>query len=235
MAGSKRFKGKKCVYCRVNESTTADHVFCREFFQEHERDGLPKVPACEECNNNKSKLEHYLATLLPLTAPYSKDKTSIIKNVRRRLSRNKKISDSLYNSLVDHEDMDIPGLDSKFSSFNFDIDKLYEYCEYAARGLLWYHWGKLLSSESITISYANSEDRENISSLLRAKTEFNVDVILGDRTVEYKGVWLDINEGTSVWEFKILGKVSMFDDENNLVLKNSRIAVISGHASMLRK
>ena len=71
--------------------------------------------------------------------------------------------------------------------------------------------------------------------MLRAKTEFNVDVILGDGTVEYKGVWLDINEGTSVWEFKILGNVSMFDDENNLVLKNSRIAVISGHASMLRK
>ena len=63
---SKRFRDKPCVYCLTNPSTTTgDHVFAREFFPEAARANLPKVPACESCNNEKSHLEHYLTAVLP--------------------------------------------------------------------------------------------------------------------------------------------------------------------------
>jgi 5-methylcytosine-specific restriction endonuclease McrA len=61
VAGSKKFRDKLCVYCRDKISITADHVFPREFFQISERDLLPKVPSCKECNNKKSQIEQSAA------------------------------------------------------------------------------------------------------------------------------------------------------------------------------
>ena len=66
---SKRFRGKLCIYCLRDPSTsTGDHVFAREFFPESERADLPKVPACEACNNKKSKLMGWMAPSRHLSA-----------------------------------------------------------------------------------------------------------------------------------------------------------------------
>jgi 5-methylcytosine-specific restriction endonuclease McrA len=62
---SKKFKGKTCAYCGEREAITGDHVFAREFFLPSDRADLPQAPICGECNNEKSKLEHYLTTVLP--------------------------------------------------------------------------------------------------------------------------------------------------------------------------
>lgn len=67
--GSKRYRGKRCVYCgRDDASDTGDHVIARGFFLPSERGGLPQVPACNRCNNEKSRLEHHLTTVLPFGA-----------------------------------------------------------------------------------------------------------------------------------------------------------------------
>jgi hypothetical protein len=65
---SKKYKGKVCVYCGKEPSTTGDHVFAREFFLVKHRDGLPQVPSCDKCNGEKSALEHYLTAVLPFGA-----------------------------------------------------------------------------------------------------------------------------------------------------------------------
>ncbi len=38
---------------------TGDHIFPRQLFLESHRANLPKVPCCKNCNDEKSKLEHY--------------------------------------------------------------------------------------------------------------------------------------------------------------------------------
>ena len=48
-----------------------DHVFARQLFPVSERDNLPKVPCCDQCNNDKSRLEHYLVTVLPFGAQHA--------------------------------------------------------------------------------------------------------------------------------------------------------------------
>ena len=58
-----RFKRLPCVYCG-KRATTDDHVFAAKFFLERERGNLPKVPACQKCNNEKSHLEDYLMVVL---------------------------------------------------------------------------------------------------------------------------------------------------------------------------
>jgi len=63
--GSKRYRGKRCAYCgRDGASDTGDHVIARGFFLPSERGELPQVPACNQCNNEKSRLEHRLTTVL---------------------------------------------------------------------------------------------------------------------------------------------------------------------------
>ena len=57
---SKKYKGKICAYCGTATADTEDHVLARQFFTEDEHGNLPKAPACSVCNNEKSKLEHYL-------------------------------------------------------------------------------------------------------------------------------------------------------------------------------
>jgi hypothetical protein len=65
---SKKYINKPCAYCVGNLSSEADHVFARGFFLPDDRDNLPKVPTCRECNKKKSELEHYLTTVLPFGA-----------------------------------------------------------------------------------------------------------------------------------------------------------------------
>jgi hypothetical protein len=71
MPSHKKFNDKTCVYCATQPATTEDHVFARGFFVETRRDKLPKVPACQPCNQVKSGLEHYLATVLPFAGRHA--------------------------------------------------------------------------------------------------------------------------------------------------------------------
>jgi hypothetical protein len=93
---SKRFKGKTCVYCGAAPSTTTgDHVFAREFFINVRRGNLPKVPACEACNHEKSKLEHYLTAVLPFGGRHTDSAQNLSTLVEPRLAKNAKLHSAL--------------------------------------------------------------------------------------------------------------------------------------------
>src|SRR5262245_46028730 len=87
--GSKKFRDKLCVYCGVRPSTTqGDHVFARELFADGRTENLPKVPACKPCNDDKSRLEHYLASVLPFGGRHADAKHVLEMDVHRRLVKN---------------------------------------------------------------------------------------------------------------------------------------------------
>src|SRR6185437_3332389 len=93
---SKRFRNKTCVYCaRDGSSSTGDHIFAREFFPVERRNGLPMVPACVECNNAKSALEHYLTAVLPFGSQHPDAKAMLVNDVPRRLAKNQKLHQTL--------------------------------------------------------------------------------------------------------------------------------------------
>jgi hypothetical protein len=76
----------------MRQSTrTGDHVFARSFFLEHRRENLPKVPACTVCNNEKSKLEHYLATVLPFGGRHDDAHRNLEELVPSRLGGNARL------------------------------------------------------------------------------------------------------------------------------------------------
>ena len=71
MPPRKKFKDGTCVYCATRPATTDDHVVARAFFLTPRRGNLPKVPARQPCNEAKSELEHYLATVLPFSGRHA--------------------------------------------------------------------------------------------------------------------------------------------------------------------
>jgi hypothetical protein len=89
---SKTYKGKTCTYCAVlGSSTTGDHVFARGFVPPDKRDHLPQVPACAQCNGEKAKLEHYLATVLPFGGQHADARQVLNEMVEPRLAKNAKL------------------------------------------------------------------------------------------------------------------------------------------------
>ena len=90
------FKGQPCIYCLVRPSMNqGDHVFARQLFPVSERDNLPKVPCCDQCNNDKSRLEHYLVTVLPFGAQHADSLSNLKTMVPPRLVKNQRLNREL--------------------------------------------------------------------------------------------------------------------------------------------
>ncbi|MBL4836842.1 MAG: HNH endonuclease [Kordiimonadaceae bacterium] len=92
----KGFSSQICIYCQKENSTpTGDHIISRSFFTLNNRDNIPKVPACTSCNNKKSKLEHYLATILPFGGKHTEASNYLKELVPARLTKNQKLHRNL--------------------------------------------------------------------------------------------------------------------------------------------
>lgn len=148
---SKRFKSKLCAYCSENNATTEDHVFFRKFFQVEDRHNLPKAPSCAACNNEKSKLEHYLAAVLPFGARHGQALKNLREHVPRRLAKNPKLKTTLRQSMQPVWIPEDSGLYRKTSMVEIDTSKLESLLEFIGRGLAWHHWGVYLRPHDVVI------------------------------------------------------------------------------------
>ncbi len=224
-----------CVYCRSNKSTTADHIFPRELFQVEQRDLLPKVPSCEECNNEKSKLEHYLTAVLPFGATHSNAKKALSIDAAKRLDRNRKLHKKLKDGFGY---MRVPSEKGGFEerqAVNLDYEILHDLVGFIGRGLMWHHWGKYLPLNfSFTVFTPSPSGMEIVSDLLQMSSNLRVDVQLGDDTVRYKGVMSEIDEGLSIWAIQLLGGMTISDESLRYVFKNSFVAMITGSTKAMR-
>lgn len=234
MGRSKKYKDKLCVYCRFNISTEADHVFPREIFQPNQRAMLPKVPACRECNNKKSKLEHYLLSVLPFGATHSNAQKALSVDAAKRLAKNKKLHRKLKNEFgykfIPNKD---GGKDQRLV-IGFDHDILYRFIGFVGKGLIWYHWEKYLPIECTYKAFAPSViGLEFLNSLFNLSTNYRISNQLGDGTVRYKGVMSETDEDLSVWTIQLLGGMSVLNKKTNYVFNNSFIAMITGSQKTL--
>lgn len=98
---SKKFKGKDYAYCpKVKaRATTDDHVFAREFFTAADHHNLPKAPACQKCNGDKGKFEHYLTATLPNAGRHAQAVENLQARVPGRLAKNQKLNRELLASM----------------------------------------------------------------------------------------------------------------------------------------
>lgn len=236
MGSSKKYKGKLCVYCRRNRSTTADHVFPREIFQLEQRSMLPKVPSCLKCNNEKSKLEHYLLSVLPFGATHSNAHKALSIDVVRRLSKNRKLHEKIKKEsgycFIPSSNND---LETRLT-IRLDFQMLHDFIGFIGRGLMWHHWEKSLPlNYSLKVFTPSPTGMSFLDGLFQLSTSYRVDVNLGNGTVRYKGVMSETDEGLSVWAIQLLGGITVSDDKLNHVFSNSLVAMITGSPEMLKK
>ena len=95
---AKKFRNMRCVYClRDFEVLTSDHVFPKAWYPSSSPDDNEKwqVPACQECNQNYSRIEGHLLQRIGLCVdPNSSESLGIpervLRSIQPRDARNEK-------------------------------------------------------------------------------------------------------------------------------------------------
>ena len=220
---SKQYKGKNCAYCKAEKSETADHVFPRELFLKNNRDGIPKVPACINCNNDKSKLEHYLATVLPFGGRHSDAAETLLNQVTKRLHRNKPLHQNLIDGVVPAWSPEDDGFEQS-SGLPLEWPKLEKWMSYVVRGLNIHHWDHHLTPDIEIKTYSLSYKNENYLMDLVAE---NRSIKVGNRTVEYVGFQTHENKNCTIWMMRLFGGIAVFSDEDPEATVGQSIGVIT--------
>lgn len=201
----KGYKGVPCVYCIELEAGTADHVIAREFFPKDKRDGLPKVPACTECNNTKSKLEHALTATMPFGAQHS-DSRNAIAMTEPRLAKNRKLHAKLAAGLAYSMRSTDGGpwrLEMTVPVDHRDIERL---CEFIVRGLTYHHWKTVLGPDHfVRASFLKETGRKGFDSFFAGATCTKVQANFGDGIFIYEGVQAADCPELTLWKMSIYG------------------------------
>jgi hypothetical protein len=213
---SKKYKGKTCTYCgRPGISEAPDHVVAREFFAVHARRDLPQVPACRDCNNAKSKLEHYLTAVLPFGGQHEGARETLEGMVPGRLSKNERLRREL-NAGRSRLWVTLPsGVSAPLMVIPIELSKLLALFEMIATGLLWHHWGVRvrLGEDRIKAAVLTSGGEEFFDHFLGLPAAAKVNVDLGSGTFRYEGSLGVGLPHVSVWRLWIYGGVRFGDPD----------------------
>jgi hypothetical protein len=231
---SKKYKGKTCVYCASNPSTTRDHVFAREFFAKERRANLPQVPACQTCNAAKSALEHYLTTILLIGGRHPDAEPMMFETLARRLQKNAKLHREIVGGMrltVIEEPPPRQGLIPIQVPFNGQ--RLLELLTYVARGLLSHHFGVTLPPDIAVCTISLTRTGEAlIASLSEKYGRRRVSADLGRGTFVYEGAQCEYPEHT-LWKFSVFGGIRMHGESATDSSASTTLAAITGREETL--
>lgn len=226
---SKRHKEKTCVYCGQSPSTTGDHIFARSFFLKTNRGNLPKAPTCNQCNNEKSTLEHYLATVLPFGGRHQ-DAQANLENTSRRLEKNKKLHHEIATKM-----QWIPIDGASTLTLPFDGDLFHKLIVYIVKGLLWHHWKTVLEPEhDIRVKFITQHE-ENFFSQYIEKLATRIQENLGQGTILYEGAHSNDDPCMSIWIFSIYGGLVLTDSPITSSEESGKIVAITAKRDFLQR
>jgi hypothetical protein len=220
--GSKKYKNKTCAYCgETNSSSTADHIFARQFFINQREKNPPQVPSCQKCNNLKSNLERHMTALLPFGARHE-DALQNLEKVPKRLNKNPQLHHHLNNSQAVAWLQSEAGVLSEEMTLSVDFQKLEELMKYIVRGLVYKYMDVHLSLDDKVDVLALTDAGEHLFSdaLFNVEVKKRIIESLGQGTVEYEGVQGVDNPKITAWKLRLYGGVQLIED-NNPPLKSS--------------
>lgn len=208
---SKKFRGRPCTYCVERPATQPDHVFAREFFLPNRRDNLPKVPACHVCNNEKSKFEHYLTSVLPFGGRHADATVNLSEMVPDRLAKNARLHRQLgagqSRTWGKFGELLIPSM-----TLPIESDKIDALFRYVVKGLVWHHWRVLLAPKAGVWAAILSTNGERLFRRMIALNGRRVTGNLGEGTFLYEGLQAPSIPELSCWIFSIYGGLVMGGD-----------------------
>lgn len=211
----KRFKSGICAYCG-EPGDTADHVFARTFLPEALRGNLPQVAACASCNGEKSKLEHYLATILPFGGNHPLSLPMLEQQGQRRLAKNRKLHRELGAGQVPVQWI---GAGTEQSSFGipYHHDRLLDYLRYIAKGLARAHWNCTIpGSYAVSTGLVTQGQDAILRNLFVGRSANYARGNLGNGLILYEGKQAIDDPSLTMWRFLLYG--GMIFSDNDAVL-----------------
>lgn len=207
---SKKYKNKRCPYCLDADSQSEEHIFSRRFFINN-RCALPKAPACKKCNEEKSKLEHYILSVLPFGGRHADALSNLTTMVPPRLSKNRRLSNALKQKVGRAWVQEGQGLIVPTFTVPIDAEKLQRLFQFIVKGLLWHSWHTYLRKDDpILISFPT----QRFDALLR-DTVFpkyaahSVGNDLGNGTIRYEGFHASDIPQVTCWRIQIYGGIHL--------------------------
>jgi hypothetical protein len=210
----KKFKGMQCAYCLDPTATTVDHVFSREFFLVEDRGYLPEAPACKKCNDEKSRMEHYLTAVLPFGGRHPQARANLEGHVPPRLAKNRPLSRLLLGSTKPGWIRQEGGIYQPTSVVEFNGKKLEGLLKYIGRGLAWHHWKVYLrpGDEVIVMPLPDASNAIFQGLISHMRPENQVVENLGDGTVQYVGIRAADPPQLTLWQISMYGGLVLSDD-----------------------
>jgi len=207
--GSKKFKGKICVYCaQPGASKTADHVIPSSFFLPDKHANLPQVPACEQCNNTKSKLENYLAAVMPLCGQHADAANNLASQVPKRFKNKSNLR--LVRDLVDSCKVRyVPCNDLPWEmTLPFDGHQAEAFFRLVTKGLVYHHYEKLVLPDQNVLtraSFITAEDVTRFAPLWEMNEQGCIHNDLGNGTFTYRAVQSKDYPSLTIWQMSLYG------------------------------
>lgn len=215
--GSKRFQNRPCVYCTAATATTADHVLARQIVPAAHRVNLPKVPACQACNNAKSQLEHYLATVLPFASRIKSSKAELSQAVPKRLAKNAKLHRELEAGGSRVWTQEPSGIIVPAMSVPFEGEKLNAYVGYLVRGLMWHHWQLMLGAGYfVEVGCLTKTGKEFFGIMSGWRSRNRVDATLGDGVLTYSALQGTDQPEVSIWTLTLFGGLKVMTEDSSI-------------------
>lgn len=207
----KRFPNELCVYCGLRPGVTAYHVFSRSLFLPTSRDYIPKVPACERCNNDKSQLELYLSAVLPFGGSHEDAHQNLVEMVPKRLAKNVKLHRELSAGHGQLWHVDGQAIRSAMS-VPIQADKVTAVARYWAIALAWHHWQvRLIKNDAAEAWLLSNSGRALFDRLFTMNGE-RVQHDLGRGTIHHQGIRSTVDEQLTLWRFQLYGGLQMAGD-----------------------
>jgi hypothetical protein len=210
-------------------------VFARQFFAKERRGDLPKVPACLECNGEKSKLEHYLTAILPNVGCHQ-DAEIARDMAASRLTANKRLRRELEEGRQVSMIRVAPGVARPGTTVPFDGAGLLSYFRFVAKGLLWHHWSVMLGETHDVFAGCIAIGGEaQFAPYFAAKSRAQVRKNLGSGTFLYEGTQHADDPQFSIWKFTIHEGVTMTARGGQADHPLQTIVAISGKQELVRR
>ena len=203
----KRYKSKTCVYCAAaGKSETGDHVLAREFVPAAHHSQIPQVPACRQCNKDKSDLEHYLTTVLLFGGRHVDAVANLQNDGPRRLAKNQRLHRELAQSSRPIWTRKPSGL----VAVPIDGEKAKKLVGFVVRGLMWHHWKTVLGPDCfVDVHSVPARGEAFFNRCLNMGASDRVRANIGNGALVYEGAQGTDNPQVSVWALSILGGAQM--------------------------
>ncbi len=157
-------------------------------------------------------MEHYLTAMLPFGAKHVDAAINLETMVPPRLAKNKKLH---YALAQDREDLWVHenGLFRLRTKIPFDSTKLNQLYCFIIKGLMWHHWGVLLTPNIFVRAGCIRKTAEKaFQDLINGNASQRAGRDLGDGTIIYEGAQGVDSPYFSIWKFLVYGGVELGGD-----------------------